>query len=272
MSIRARIQDSGWSKVAEVKFLIQPAYWQRWWFLASVYFFISIVVVGLIYTFFKRQREREKEKLSVQTKIIALEQRALQAMMNPHFVFNIMNSIQYFINTKDSQSANQVLTGFAKLIRKNLEICTKSYISLEEELIYLKLYLSLEKLRFGNKMIYDVTVADGIDTEETMIPSMLLQPFVENAIWHGIMPKEEGGKISIKIEADDTELSIEITDNGTGIENSLRDKKTTHVSRGMQITHDRVNLLNMSNKEGLISVKSQQTGESGTCVLVKIPL
>ena len=270
LSIRARVLQSGWSKTDTANFTIEPAYWQRWWFLTSMYTLGSILVVGLIYIFFKNQRKQEKEKQSIQSKIIALEQKALQAMMNPHFVFNIMNSIQYFINTQDSRSANEALTGFARLIRKNLEICTKSYISLEEELIYLKLYLSLEKLRFGDKMTYQISVSEEIDVEETIIPSMLLQPFVENAIWHGIMPKDNGGHILIHIGSNLSNLIIEIIDDGIGIDNSLKSKKSGHVSRGMQIIRDRVNLLNLSNKDSQISIDTNQKGDAGTCVIVKI--
>jgi ligand-binding sensor domain-containing protein len=271
LSIRAKIQDSDWSSPALAVFTIKPAFWQRWWFLAAVYLLITLLLVGLAYLYFKKQRQVERDKLSIQAKIISLEQRALQAMMNPHFVFNIMNSIQYFINTKDSQSANQVLTGFARLIRKNLEICTKSYITLDEEIVYLKLYLSLEKLRFGEKMTYDIQIDEDLDTEEILIPTMLLQPFVENAIWHGIMPHSEGGTIKIQVEYEDNELTVLIIDNGVGIENSMRDKSSNHVSRGMQITRDRINLLN-KGKKSQISIKTHQTGVSGTNVTVKIPV
>ena len=271
LSVRAKVQDSQWSPPATIAFVIKPAFWQRWWFLALGYFVISVLIIGLIFLYFKKQRQKEQEELSMQSKIILLEQRALQAMMNPHFVFNIMNSIQYFINTKDSQAANQVLTGFARLIRKNLEICTKTYISLEEEMVYLKLYLSLEKLRFGEKMTYNISVEDEIDAEETMIPSMLLQPFVENAIWHGIMPQENGGAIHIDITQHGNEIVVQIIDDGTGIDNSRKNKASTHVSRGMQITQERVSLLN-KNKKGLISINSKQTGDSGTKVTVKIPV
>ncbi|NEU09478.1 hypothetical protein GZH53_14225 [Flavihumibacter sp. R14] len=271
LAIRAKVLDSQWSTPATVPFIIRPAFWQRWWFLASMYFLVSILVIGLIFQYFKKQRKKEHDELSMQSKIILLEQRALQAMMNPHFVFNIMNSIQYFINTQDSQAANQVLTGFARLIRKNLEICTKSYITLDEEMVYLKLYLSLEKLRFGEKMTYEITIDEDLDTEETMIPSMLLQPFVENAIWHGIMPQEEGGNIHINVTQHKNEIVVNIIDNGTGIENSMKNKISSHVSRGMQITQERVSLLN-KNKKGTISIHSRQTGESGTKVTVKIPV
>lgn len=271
IGIRGKVQNSNWSTPAEISFVIKPAFWQHWWFLAAVYFLSSLLLIALIYLYFKKRRQKELDALSVQAKILALEQRALQAMMNPHFVFNIMNSIQYFINTKDSQAANKVLTGFARLIRKNLEICTKSHISLEEELVYLKLYLSLEKLRFGDKMVYEIDMDQQIDTEETMIPTMLLQPFVENAIWHGIMPKDEGGTIRINVGQDNDLLTIQIIDNGTGIDNSLKIKNSSHVSRGMQITNDRIQLLNKNSKRH-ISIHTRQMGDSGTKVTVKIPV
>ena len=271
VGIRGKLRNSNWSNPAMISFIIKPAFWQHWWFLAAVYFLSSLLLIGLIYLYFKKRRRQELDALSVQAKILALEQRALQAMMNPHFVFNIMNSIQYFINTKDSQAANKVLTGFARLIRKNLEICTKSHISLEEELVYLKLYLSLEKLRFGDKMIYEIALDEQIDTEETMIPTMLLQPFIENAIWHGIMPKDEGGTIHINVDHDNDLLTIQIIDNGTGIDNSLKNKNSSHVSRGMQITNDRIQLLNKNNKRH-ISIHTGQTGDFGTKVTVKIPV
>ena len=197
-----------------------------------------------------------------------LEQQALQAMMNPHFVFNVMNSIQHYINTKDTSSANKILTGFARLIRKNLDICTKSFISIEEEIEYLSLYLSLEKKRFGEKFNYTITVAGDIDQDETMIPSMILQPYIENAIWHGLMPKEEGGKIEIIIgHIDSGELLIRIIDDGIGIENALRDKKDKHESKGMSLTQERINLINQIEAYP-IQITYIQNGNSGTTISI----
>jgi len=193
-------------------------------------------------------------------------------MMNPHFVFNVMNSIQHYINTKNTSSANKVLTGFARLIRKNLEICTKSYINLEEEIEYLNLYLSLEKNRFGDKFVYQIQLDQQIDKEETFIPSMLLQPYIENAIWHGIMPKEEGGQVTINItQQDDDYLGITIIDNGVGIENSLKQKKGSHQSKGMDLTKERINLLNQIEAKP-IQLYIEQNGESGTSIRILVPL
>ncbi|WP_461486920.1 sensor histidine kinase, partial [Pedobacter sp.] len=240
LEISAKSQNSEWSEPVKIKLSLAKKIHQRWWFIGLLAlaggYLIYIVSVRIT----KQQKNKEQEQLLLKNKVLMLEQQALQAMMNPHFVFNVMNSIQHFINTKNNISANKVLTGFARLIRKNLEICTQSYISLEEEINYLNLYLSLEKNRFGEKFKYEINIDEKIDKEETFLPSMLLQPYIENAIWHGIMPKEEGGKVEITIqEANQETLLISITDDGIGIENSLASKKEGHQSKGMVLTNER---------------------------------
>jgi len=268
----AKSSNSPWSKTATVKFVMERHFWQTLWFFLAILIVSGLALYKLAVMVTKRQKNKEQEQLLLKNKILMLEQRALQAMMNPHFVFNVMNSIQHYINTKDTTSANKILTGFARLIRKNLEICTKSYVSLEEELEYLELYLSLEKKRFGEKFNYLIAINAEIDKEETMIPSMILQPYIENAIWHGIMPKEDGGKIDINIDLKDTDhLLIQIIDNGIGIDNSLLEKKGHHVSKGMDLTRERINLLNQVASNP-IQMEVRQNGESGTFVSIIIPL
>lgn len=242
-----------------------------WWVITIIISTVLLaLVIGLTIYFFVQKKRKEKE-LRIQSTITLLEQKALQAMMNPHFVFNVMNSIQYFINMNESHAANQILTGFARLMRKHLEICLNSSISLQEEILYLKLYLSLEKIRFSEKMKYVITVDDNIDADELIIPSMLIQPFIENAIWHGIMPKEEGGTIKLDFKYLNNELEIKISDNGIGITNSKKNKPSGHISRGLELIHERVSLLNKLNKRN-IHISQVQTGNSGTEVLITIPV
>lgn len=270
--VSAKSQNSTWSMPAKIELNLEKRFYQSWWFIAVAFILTSYVIYLSSVSITKRQKNKEQEKLLLKNKILMLEQQALQAMMNPHFVFNVMNSIQHFINTKNTISANKILTGFAKLIRKNLEICTQSYISLQEELNYLQLYLALEKNRFGDKLNFEIIVAETIDKDETLIPSMLLQPYIENAIWHGIMPKEDGGKISIEIK-DKLEdvLLIHIIDDGIGIENSLANKKQAHQSKGMDLTKERINLLNKIEAKPIhLSVK--QNGKAGTIVTLELPL
>jgi LytS/YehU family sensor histidine kinase len=156
-------------------------------------------------------------------------------------------------------------------MRKHLEICLKSVISLTEEIEYLSLYLALEKIRFNEKMDYTVNVQGHIDSEEITIPPMLIQPFIENAIWHGIIPKESKGLINLDFTLQDNELQIKIIDDGIGISNSKNKKSSSHISRGLELIQERVKLLNkLSVKK--ISIYETQTGKSGTEILITIPL
>lgn len=270
--VSAKSQDNQWSKPARINFELEKHFWQTWWFFSILIALGASLLYIITVNITKRQKNKEQEQLLLKNKTLMLEQRALQAMMNPHFVFNVMNSIQHYINTSNTSLANRVLTGFAKLIRKNLEICTKSYINLEEEVDYLNLYLSLEKNRFGEKFKYRITIDPQIDKEESYIPSMLLQPFIENAIWHGIMPQEEGGEVDINInQQDEAYLEINIIDNGVGIDNSLKQKKSGHQSKGMDLTQERINLLNRIEAKPIhLSIK--QNGLSGTIVSILVPL
>ncbi|SFG78078.1 ligand-binding sensor domain-containing protein [Pedobacter insulae] len=270
--VSAKSQDNQWSEPAIITFKLEKHFWQTWWFIAILLAIGASLLYIITVNMTKRQKNKEQEQLLLKNKTLMLEQRALQAMMNPHFVFNVMNSIQHFINTSNTSSANRVLTGFAKLIRKNLEICTKSYINLEEEIEYLNLYLSLEKNRFGDKFKYKIAIDPQIDKEESFIPSMLLQPYIENAIWHGIMPKEEGGEVDIHIDLkEEGYLQISIIDDGIGIDNSMFQKKSGHQSKGMDLTQERINLLNKIEAKP-IQLSIKQNGQSGTIITITVPL
>ena len=245
---------------------------QYWWTISVIISIVLLVtLIGVAFFLFSQKREQLKE-LKIQNTIATLEQKALQAMMNPHFIFNLINTIQYFIGINESMAANQILTGFARLMRKHLEICLKSNITLFEEIQYLNLYLSLEKIRFAEKMNYSVNIDDAIETDEIIIPCMLIQPFIENALWHGLLPKEDGGWIQIDFTCTYNLLTIKISDNGVGISNSAKSRAPgQHISRGLELIHERVQLLNKINKTS-IHISQTQTGESGTEVIISIPI
>lgn len=192
-------------------------------------------------------------------------------MMNPHFVFNIMSSIQQYIQVADNHSAGLLLSRFAKLIRKHLEVCINSTISLDDELLYLDLYMSLEKSRFGDKMNYELKIDPDVDTEDILIPSMLIQPFVENAIQHGIMSKEQGGLVIVSFQQDNDYLMISIFDNGPGFLNSAKNTSPGHISRGIGLIRDRVSLLNKINQRE-ITIHHQQNIEAGTKIEICLPI
>ena len=187
----------------------------------------------------------------------------LLSELNPHFIFNALNSIQYYINRNDKQAANKYLTSFAKLMRKNLDSSQDTQSTLADELVRLRLYIELEHMRFKEKFTYQINVEPGINAETIQIPAMLLHPYVENSIWHGILPSEKQGEVTVDVRKLNNNGSIEIVirDNGIGIDTSIgskSDASRSHDSKGMKITHSRIDLLRkMTNKRMFIEGPSQ---------------
>ncbi|WP_343637499.1 two-component regulator propeller domain-containing protein [Fluviicola sp.] len=276
---------SGTKKISDISsfaITITPPFWRTWWFYIVVFVAIAF---GIRYYFrlqIKRERERNyKINLENKSRLLALEQQSLNASMNRHFIFNSLNSIQYFINTQDRVSANRYLTSFAKLIRKNLDSASEgdNVVTLQQELERLELYLSLEAMRFKDRFTYEIDNQD-IDLEQVTVPAMLLQPFVENSIIHGILPDEtKKGEIVVTIKALGDQLEICIDDNGIGIDYSLNKKarfKGDHKSQGMEITSKRIDLIRqMWNKDyeliGPFQMTNPDRSIKGTRVLIKIP-
>ena len=209
-------------------------------------------------------------------KVKSLEQKALQAMMNPHFIFNVLNSIQYYLSSENTDKAQVNLTKFAKLIRKNLEINQEKFISIEDEIEYLRLYLALEKLRFDDTFEYKISVDPTISAAEVNIPTMLIQPFIENAIWHGIMPQGGSGLISIEFYKNDKMLYVYVTDNGVGYNPNKLSNKATHKSVGLIMTKERLSLMqSIYNEEFGFTIEPTthtDSSISGTKVTLKLPL
>lgn len=283
LKMRAVDMDGRRSDEIVFPFEIAQAFYKTWWFFASLIALISILVITLFRIRLKRINDRnEKELLIYRSKLLALEQKSVNASMNRHFIFNALNSIQYFINTQDRLSANKYLTNFAQLIRKNLDAANAETdaVSLEEELSRIRLYLSLESMRFKDKFDYEI-VLDDLDAEEIKIPFMLMQPFVENAIMHGILPNEGVfGHIWIHVYLNENVLHIVIRDNGIGINQSLEAKSEPdgdHRSQGVDITTKRIELLRIISKHNMELIGPYETHDqngsvNGTEVLIKIPL
>jgi ligand-binding sensor domain-containing protein len=281
IKMRAVDIDGRISEEITIPFVINAAFYKTWWFIL-----ICIVVAGAIILLIFRLRLRrvnelnEQEKLMFKSKLLSLEQKSVNASMNRHFIFNALNSIQYFINTQDRLSANKYLTNFAQLIRKNLDTATTDHntISLEEEIARLKLYLSLESMRFQGRFEYEIT-AEDIDLESIMIPAMIMQPFIENSIIHGILPDEDiKGLISINMKVVNNILEITIDDNGIGVNQSISRKSRfdgDHRSQGMEITSKRIDLIRkVSNQrismEGPIETLNDDRSIKGTHVSIKM--
>ena len=265
---------------ASFGFSVKPPFYLTPWF----FILVALCLVGVIYLIYSSRLKKEREKrerlqLELQAKLMQLESQSLNSSMNRHFIFNALNSIQYYINMQDRKSANRYLTSFAKLIRKNLDSSQQMDTSLGEELERLKLYLSLEQMRFQEKFDYHIEIDPNIDVDELTLPAMMLQPFLENSIWHGILPSEKHGEIHIRIVLGEGNYEIIIDDNGVGIDTSLSSKTNNHeahVSQGMDITLNRVRLYqNMTGLkyevDGPFERKSKSGESIGTRVTIRIP-
>ena len=280
--VKAVDKNGMWSEEpARFSFEILPPFYLTWWFLLLVGFTLAGVVFFVIrWRWQVARRQAERNQLIFQSKMLGLEQQTLNTSMNRHFIFNALNSIQYYINRQDKLKANMYLANFAKLVRKNLDSTQKNMISLSEELERLELYLALEHMRFSDKFTYKIHVDGQVDKEEIQIPSMLLQPFVENSIRHGILPMDREGEIKVEIKYQDNAVVFWIEDNGIGINTSMASKNLNgqdHVSHGMEITEERINLLRkMTQKNfrivGPYELKDDEDRTQGTRVEIILPL
>jgi LytS/YehU family sensor histidine kinase len=226
----------------------------------------------------KRIRHEEKLKTEFNKQLAQAETKALRAQMNPHFIFNSLNSINSFVIDQKHEIASDYLIKFSKLIRLILDNSRSETISLDKELETLKLYVLLESARFDNKFVCIYNIADNVNTSTIMIPPMLLQPFVENAIWHGLMQKEEEGSITIEIKKQNDEfLNISIIDDGIGREKAaeLKSKTATHKSHGMKVTSERIEMMNRLNSTGaqvrIFDLKDELGFAIGTKIELMIP-
>jgi ligand-binding sensor domain-containing protein len=255
-------------------FTVTAPFWKTTWFVLLTYL-VTAALIGLSVYFFYRNRQQKKDReYRLGKKIYELEIMALKAQMNPHFIFNCLSSIQHYILRADIRNANLYLHKFSTLIRCMLEQSTTSDITLDEELKLLDGYLELEKLRMGERMHYSVVVAETIRQAGIRIPSMIIQPYVENAIRHGISPLEDRqGIICIDFRISGTYLVCTIEDNGIGIPASLLAKQhdmPVHRSLGTSITGSRMSIINAIQKNKMLlrltDKKEQDSAAQGTIV------
>ena len=215
----------------------------------------------------------EKERANMQIRLIESEARALRAQMNPHFIFNSLNSIKALINKDKNDVAAGYLTTFSKLIRTLFQNSDKREVSLFEEIETCKLYTKLEQMRFGDKIEFTFNIDETIDLKDIKVPALVLQPFIENAIWHGLVPKESGGNVTISVKRSDGAIQCIIDDNGIGREQSKRLKpqyEATHQSKGIGLTQSRLELDKILNeREDKIYIIDKE-GENGKSEGTKI--
>ncbi|HXD92002.1 MAG TPA: histidine kinase [Bacteroidia bacterium] len=267
-------------QTATIHFVINKPFWKTVWFIV---FCIIIMIIGLYLLFYFRLKEikrKEAEKTLFNKQLAGLEMKALRSQMNPHFIFNAINSIQNYIVKKDSRTAQDYLAKFARLIRNVLENSKQESISLNSEIETLKLYIELEQLRVPNKFKFELIVKSDLQLDGIEIPPLILQPYVENAILHGLTPLEENkGCLTITLEKKANKLICIIDDNGIGRNKAAKLKQKKHLfhrSMGLSVTEDRIKAINKMHKtESSIIVEDKIGAEGkaeGTRVIITINL
>ncbi|MEO6253818.1 MAG: histidine kinase [Ferruginibacter sp.] len=275
IQIRGLKRDGSASAQSEtISVYVRTPFWKSWVFWTVIVLSLFIISFFILETRNKQKRKAEVEKVVTEKKLTELEMQALKAQINPHFVFNCLNSIKGFIFDKDFKQADRYLDKFADLMRSTIDNSDASIISLQSEIDYLDNYLQLEKLRFEDKFNYSIQVSDEVDKEKCFVPAMLLQPYVENAIRHGIRFLEnKKGQININVFTENNFLVCEIDDNGIGREKAAALKSKMHIeyqSKGMNISRRRAELYNIQQE---VTDKKDEHGHAGgTTITVKIPL
>ena len=276
--VKAMNSDGYWSDEFKYPFRIRPPWWHTWW----AYALFALLITGLIYALFRYRLNKvrmQHEIVLQQKKASELEMQALRAQMNPHFIFNSLNSIHLFILENNKRQASEYLSKFSRLIRLILQNSQEAFIPLERELEALELYLELESLRFDEKFEYKISVAEEVDTAVLKVPPLIIQPYAENAIWHGLMHKREKGHLAVELNVEDEILYCKITDDGIGRKQAgeLKSKSASlNKSMGMRITASRIAMLHQKNmNEVSISINDLVLANGdpgGTEVIIKIPL
>mgnify|MGYP003575944867 CR=1 FL=1 len=260
------------SRLAQVSFEIEPYLWETMVFKVSLMLLLIALVWLLIKWRIRVAAKTEKQKLMTERRIIELEQAALKAQMNPHFIFNCLNSIQNFIVERDIRKANFYLTKFAKLVRQTLDFSGNSMITVAQEISYLSSYLNLECMYADHSFSFQIDTRE-LYTDHTSIPVMIIQPFVENAVKHGVIPlKDRKGKIQLTFRnGNDDTIHVIIKDNGCGILANKMKKNPDHTSKGTAIVINRIAIWNQLNERKITLEVNWAYAGYGTRIALTFP-
>lgn len=242
-------------------------------FQTTLTYGLLIVLILVIVGSYLLYRSSQQKKVANQ--LLALK--SLRSQMNPHFIFNALNSVNSFIAKNDERAANKYLSDFSKLMRQVMENSKYDLVPLQSEIDILKIYIQLEHFRFSDKFDFEFIIDDSIETDEIEIPPMLIQPYIENAVWHGLRYRTSKGELTVELKAQDTYVEFTISDNGIGRKKSQElktDNQKETKSTGMKNIESRLNIINEVNKMALkVDVSDFDTlNETGTIVKIQIPI
>jgi ligand-binding sensor domain-containing protein len=279
--VKASTNGVDWTEIESSNFQINPPFWRTKAFIVSMTI-LSLLLIGftaiVVYLILKRRMTRRQRQLTIEKEMLMLEQKALRLQMNPHFIFNALNSIQALVSSSDSKTARLYLAKFSKLMRQILDNSRKATIPLENEIAALENYLAIEQFCHNHRFEYEIIIDDNVDSEVIELPPILIQPFVENAIIHGVSQNECLGKISVIFSLKGQYLKCEIKDNGIGRSAAAKQKSQRdqqHKSTALLITQERLDLLNKSADQPsieIIDLKDENGKPTGTLVQILIAI
>jgi two-component sensor histidine kinase len=265
-------EDGTTGPATQLEITLVPPFYRTSWF----YLLAGVSGTGLTLFGYRRRKrivgQKQHERRQVEYKINLLKQQALVSNLNPHFIFNALNAIQHFVNSSNLKNANEYLALFSKLMRQHLNSAGRDLITVEEETDRLRNYLEIEKLRFGDKLDYEINLSERIRKLNVSIPNMIIQPFMENAIWHGFKGMATRGSIRLSMNFDDADnLIIIVADNGHGIGKVVPGMSMSKDPRGISLIRERLELLAGPGHEVLtFSELHPGTAFPGTVVTISL--
>lgn len=274
VKVRAKNMAGTFSSPIEFTLNINRPFWATWWFILLALSAVTYAIVYIVRTRIALALAKKEKEHANKVRFLKSEYKALNALMNPHFIFNTLNNVQGLINKNEKQAANEYLRVIADLIRQNMHNISKELIPLQKEIDLVANYLLLEKLRFNDKLNYTFNIDEDVDLTEIMIPPLLIQPLVENSIKHGILPLEnKPGNITLSIYEKDQLLYIEVKDNGVGL-SAKKQANPNHESFGLENIRKRIQQLSViQGKEITFNLTEQLHNVSSyTLAIITIPL
>jgi hypothetical protein len=275
LQVKVNAYDNKWAdSINEIEIVVKPPFWKTAWFLIG----IALLIAGAVYYLYSYRIRQINQRANLDKLLAQTEMKALHTQMNPHFIFNCLNSIKQMILDNDNGKASRYLSKFAQLIRLTLNQSSKPFISLRTTIDYLHRYLEMEQVR-NNRFTYSIETGEELNLEDTYIPPMLIQPFIENSIWHAELPENELLQISIRFFQKNNELICIVEDNGIGIQASLKNKEDNikHHSFGIANIRQRIQVLNEKyNLKSTLNIEDKSDSllynSTGTLVTLHLPI
>jgi ligand-binding sensor domain-containing protein len=264
--------------ITQLSIIITPPFWQTTWFYILCTLLLLAIIIFIYYNRIYHIRKKERERAATDRRIQEMKLTVLRTQLNPHFMFNSLNAIQSFILNSDEEQATSFLSKFAKLMRLVLDTSQRNLIPLHDEMEMIRLYLELENLRLSNSLKYEVKVDEQIQQMETFVPPLLIQPCLENSIWHGLMNRDENRNLFLSVFLKDDLIYFQLEDNGIGRAAALEIRKRRvdgHLSKGISIVEERLELLSkQTGKDSFMQITDlhdEERKSTGTRVSICIP-